>query len=134
MAFILQAKKEHIKILNIFSEIEAIGLSDIDKVFKLLTTSSEYIIDHLEKENDILYPTLNASKDTETLYITSQFEFEMKSIAIDVMGFFDDYHSTNDIKCKSDAYLEDLSKIVNSLKIRIAKEEETLYTLFPKDK
>jgi hemerythrin-like domain-containing protein len=133
MSFISQIKEEHTKILGVLNEIEKIGVSDVDSVFKLLKTSAEYIISHLEKENTILYPTLLQAEDSKTVNIANDFKLDMKILSMDIMNFFDDYKHTTCIENNTTAYLEDLSRIIINLKTRIEKEEKTLYPLFIED-
>jgi iron-sulfur cluster repair protein YtfE (RIC family) len=133
MSPITEMKDEHTQIIDRLLEIQKIGVSDIEKAFKLLRTSATYIVYHLEKENNFLYPALNKSKDTETLYITSQMEYDMKSISIDVMYFFDEYKNIDDIKQDTYTYLESLNRIIVDLKKRMKKEDEILYPLLSEE-
>jgi hypothetical protein len=124
-------KVEHSKILALLNEVKKLGIHSEDGRSKLISAKN-YLLEHLNKENERLYPVLKKEAEhNKTL------QDELDIFAIDpeylsrvVLEFFDDY-SGGAIDKDFQINFESLYAALNA---RIRNEEEALYEEYEKIK
>ncbi len=124
-------KVEHSKILALLNEVKKLGIHSEDGRSKLISAKN-YLLEHLNKENERLYPVLKKEAEhNKTL------QDELDIFAIDpeyltrvVLEFFDDY-SGGAIDKDFQINFESLYAALNA---RIWNEEEALYEEYEKIK
>jgi len=124
-------KIEHSKILALLNEVKKLGIHSEEGRSKLISAKS-YLLEHLNKENERLYPVLKKEAEhNKTL------QDELDIFAIDpeylsrvVLEFFDDY-SGGAIDKDFQINFESLYAALNA---RIRNEEEALYQEYEKVK
>ncbi len=124
-------KIEHSKILALLNEVKKLGIHS-DEGRAGLISAREYLLEHLNKENEQLYPVLR--KEAEH---NKSLQNELDIFAIDpeyltrvVLEFFDDY-SGGAIDKDFQINFESLYAALNA---RIRNEEEALYQEYEKIK
>jgi hypothetical protein len=124
-------KVEHSKILALLNEVKKLGIHSEEGRSKLISAKS-YLLKHLSKENERLYPVLK--KEAEH---NKSLQNELDIFAIDpeyltrvVLEFFDDY-SGGAIDKDFQINFESLYAALNA---RIRNEEEALYQEYEKIK
>lgn len=121
MPLITTLKKEHRAIQTLMEELMQMGISSETRHSKLLK-SKALILDHLRKEDELLYPAL--ARVSEAQGLADQYQADMKAISKDVLEFYEKY--SDDIE-DSMAFVADMGRILGALKIRIDEEETLLY-------
>jgi hypothetical protein len=124
-------KVEHSKILALLNEVKKLGIHSEEGRSRLIS-AKESLVEHLNKENEQLYPVLRKEAEhNKTL------QNELDIFAIDpeyltrvVLEFFDDY-SGGAIDKDFQINFESLYAALNA---RIRNEEESLYEEYEKIK
>tara|TARA_B100001964_G_C14024165_1_gene505263 strand:- start:4 stop:402 length:399 start_codon:yes stop_codon:yes gene_type:complete len=124
LALIEEFKREHSGILAILNEVKKLGIHSPEGRSKLIT-AKEFLLEHLNKENEQLYPVLRkGAKHNKDL------QNELDIFAIDpqyltrvVHEFFDDYSGGDTDK----DFQINFESLFASLNARIRNEEESLY-------
>jgi hypothetical protein len=124
-------KVEHSKILALLNEVKKLGIHSEEGRSRLIS-AKESLVEHLNKENEQLYPVLrNEAEHNKSL------QNELDIFAIDpeyltrvVLEFFDDY-SGGAIDKDFQINFESLYAALNA---RIRNEEESLYEEYEKIK
>jgi hypothetical protein len=124
-------KVEHSKILALLNEVKKLGIHSEEGRSRLIS-AKESLVEHLNKENEQLYPVLRKEAEhNKTL------QNELDIFAIDpeyltrvVLEFFDDY-SGGAIDKDFQINFESLYAALNA---RIRNEEEALYEEYEKIK
>ncbi len=123
-ALIEEFKREHSEILAILNEVKKLGIHSQEGRSKLIS-AKEYLLKHLNKENNQLYPVLK--KEAEH---NKDLQNELDIFAIDpeyltrvVHEFFDDYSEGDTDK----DFQINFESLFASLNARIRNEEESLY-------
>jgi hypothetical protein len=124
-------KIEHSKILALLNEVKKLGIHSEEGRSRLIS-AKESLMEHLNKENEQLYPVLR--KEAEN---NKSLQNELDIFAIDpeyltrvVLEFFDDY-SGGAIDKDFQINFESLYAALNA---RIRNEEESLYEEYEKIK
>ncbi len=123
-ALIEEFKKEHSKIIETLNEVKKLGIHSKEGRSTLIY-AKEHLLEHLNKENEQLYPVLRKEAEhNKTL------QNELDIFAIDpeyltrvVHEFFDDYSGGDTDK----DFQINFESLFASLKARIRNEEEALY-------
>ena len=123
-ALIEEFKREHSGILAILNEVKKLGIHSPEGRSKLIS-AKEFLLEHLNKENEQLYPVLRkGAKHNKDL------QNELDIFAIDpqyltrvVHEFFDDYSGGDTDK----DFQINFESLFASLNARIRNEEESLY-------
>lgn len=113
-------RKEHEDLLDLLKDMRALGLNSEEGRQKFFEAKA-LILDHLKKEDELIYPTLKQHPGWAEM--SSHFSEEMMGLAPAVLGFFEKYESEN----ISPDYSKDLGRLMGQLKQRISKEEMALY-------
>ena len=123
-ALIEEFKKEHSAIIAILKEVKKLGIHSEEGRTKLMS-AKEYLLEHLQKENEQLYPVLR--KEAEH---NNTLQNELDIFAIDpeyvsrVVSEFFDIYSAGAIDKDFQINFESLFAALNA---RIRNEEEALY-------
>ncbi len=123
-ALIEEFKKEHSEIMAILKEVKKLGIHSEEGRSKLMS-AKEYLLEHLHKENEQLYPVLRKeAKHNRTLKAELDiFAIDPEYVSRVVLEFFDKY-SGGAIDKDFQINFESLFAALNA---RIRNEEEALY-------
>ncbi len=123
-ALIEEFKKEHSEILALLNEVKQLGIHSPEGRSKLIS-AKEYLLEHLNKENEQLYPVLNkeAESNKELQNELDMFAIDPEQLTNVVHEFFDDYTGGDTDK----DFQINFQSLVASLNARIRNEEESLY-------
>jgi predicted restriction endonuclease len=122
--FIDDLKKEHAEIKDSLQEISEMDLHSKEARSKLMEMK-EIFINHIQKEDDEMYPRLKeASSDDEHLMnVLKYFEDEIKLISQFVSIFFNKFSN----KTASEGFEREFRLISSTLIKRIDQEEEVFF-------
>ncbi len=123
-ALIEEFKKEHSVIMAILNEVKKLGIHSEEGRSKLISAKG-YLLEHLNKENEQLYPVLKkeAEHNKNLQNELDIFALEPEYLSRVVLEFFDDY-SGGAIDKDFQINFESLYAALNA---RIRNEEESLY-------
>ncbi len=123
-ALIEEFKKEHSKILETLNEVKKLGIHSEEGKSKLIS-AKEHLLEHLKKENELLYPVLikEAKHNSDLKTELDIFAIDPEYLTRVVHEFFDDY-SVGDTDKDFQINFESLFASRNA---RIRNEEESLY-------
>ena len=127
-AFIDELKGEHLAISDCLLKAVQVGIES--KQGKgLIISAKQRLLDHLAKEDKLLYPTLRkaAKNDPKIQKIYDRYAREMEEISESVLVFFTLYESE---QSNNDNFQSDCNNIINALSKRIAREEAVLYKIY----
>jgi hypothetical protein len=117
-------KIEHSKILALLNEVKKLGIHS-DEGRAGLISAREYLLEHLNKENEQLYPVLRKKAEHN-----KNLQNELDIFAIDpdyltrvAIEFFDEYSGGDTDK----DFQINFESLIASLNARIRNEEEALY-------
>ncbi|MES0490018.1 MAG: hemerythrin domain-containing protein [Leptospirales bacterium] len=122
-----ELKKDHERIYTEISDAKKLGIST-EAGKKLLLSIKTDLINHLKKEDELLYPKLKelAQSDEGIKKTLDTFAKDMEGITTSAMEFFDKYtHQSSDIE-----FFKDIGRFLAALTDRIRKEENTLYRIY----
>jgi hypothetical protein len=124
-------KVEHSKILALLNEVKKLGIHSEEGRSRLIS-AKESLVEHLNKENEQLYPVLRKEAEhNKTLQNELDiFAIEPEYLTRVVLEFFDDY-SGGAIDKDFQINFESLYAALNA---RIRNEEEALYEEYEKIK
>ena len=117
-------KKEHSEILQMLNEVKKLGIHSEEGRFKLLS-AKEYLLEHLNEENEQLYPVLRkkAEHNKNLKKELDMFAIDPEHLTSVVHEFFEDYSGGNTDK----DFQINFESLFVSLNARIRNEEESLY-------
>ncbi|MGL4370675.1 MAG: hemerythrin domain-containing protein [Spirochaetota bacterium] len=125
MNLIETLKQEHCEILSLVNAFKKGQGFPSKKWREALFSAKKLFIEHLEKEDDILYPALRKTgiSDKATSEMTEKFISEMKDISRTVISFLDRYA----VEQSGPDFSRDYANIVSVLEKRISEEESVLF-------
>ncbi|MDH5185153.1 MAG: hemerythrin domain-containing protein, partial [Gammaproteobacteria bacterium] len=117
-------KNEHDKIVGVFGQIEKHGISS-DEGRKLLLSIKSELLQHLEKEDEQLYPVLFKEAETDSLLSQDldRYSEEIHGLYKEALDFFDKYSSNG----KNIEFAQDFRKLFSIIAFRIYKGESIFY-------
>ena len=123
-ALIEEFKKEHSEIIAILKEVKKLGIHSEEGRSKLMS-AKEYLLEHLKKEDERLYPALKmeANHNKTLKKELDMFAMDPEYVSRVVLEFFDKY-SGGAIDKDFQINFESLFAALNA---RIRNEEEALY-------
>ncbi len=123
-ALIEEFKKEHSKILETLNEVKKLGIHSEEGRSKLIS-AKEYLLKHLNKENEQLYPVLRkeAEHNKNLKNELDMFAIDPQHLTSVVHEFFEDYSGGDTDK----DFQINFESLFASLNTRIRNEEESLY-------
>lgn len=126
-----ELKKEHEVIVNVLSKVNRLGISTKEGQSELIN-AKKGLLEHLKKEDDLLYPVLHKeAENDESLQRTLKFfATEMEKITVFVLDFFSKYEKGG----SGLEFSKDYGRLFSSLQSRINKEESMLYKAYNKIK
>ena len=126
-----ELKLDHKVISRILSDIKQIGILPLERM-ELLNRSKDKLLNHLSKEDTLLYPALieQAKHDPTFKQTLDTFGREMDQITQVVTEFYSKYSDHQNVVKPS--FTVDLSKLITALKNRIMKEEVAIYKAYEK--
>lgn len=126
MDIIKELKEEHKKILLIFNEIEKV--SSVDEKKGKIKELRTFMVEHLKKEDEHVYPGLAKCKNKKAVQLGDLFSDAMNKYAKEFLGVVDN------ILNQEDEISEDLilayELITDKIKDRIIVEETILFPAF----
>lgn len=120
-------EREHEQLLDIFNQVTDTGIGT-DEGKRKLNEARDLLIEHIQKEDDELYPTLEqrAENDPDVGQTLNRFKDGMEDISDDAMNFFDTY--TGDETGMQ--FAKDAGNLLAQLKMRMRREENRLFPLY----
>ena len=117
-------KKEHSEIMAILNEVKKLGIHSEEGRSKLMS-AKEYLLEHLRKENDHLYPVLRKTAEHNRVLSTELdiFALDPEYVSRVVLEFFDGYSGGTTDK----DFQINFESLLTTINARIRNEEETLY-------
>ncbi len=117
-------KKEHSEIIGILNDVKKLGIHSEEGRSKLMS-AKEYLLEHLRKENEQLYPVLRKKAEDNGILKDEldMFAMDPEYVSRVVLEFFDKY-SGGTIDKDFQINFESLFAALNA---RIRNEEESLY-------
>ena len=128
-ALINEFKKDHTKILDTLKEIKELGVLSEEGQAKLIS-AKESLLEHLKKEDELLYPFLRkeAEHNVKLKEILDVFAMDMENVSRVVMDFFDKY--SEDVI--DSAVTDEFEQLFAAFRNRIRHEEDILYEEYEK--
>lgn len=122
-----ELKKEHTVIVDILNEVSKLGITTKEGQRKLLD-AKQGLLAHLKKEDDRLYPVLKtaAEKNPALKQTLDLFAQDMAGISKAAIDFFAKYSQGG----SGLEFARDIGALFTTLKSRIRKEEDILYSEF----
>ena len=117
-------KKEHSEIIAILKEVKKLGIHSEEGRSRLLS-AKEYLLEHLRKENEQLYPVLRKKAEHNGILKDEldMFAMDPEYVSRVVLEFFDKY--SGGVIDKD--FQINFESLVAALNARIRNEEEALY-------
>ena len=128
-ALIDEFKKDHSKIIDTLKEIKELGVLSEEGQAKLISVK-ESLLEHLKKEDELLYPVLKkeAEHNKKLKELLDVFAVDMENVSKVVMEFFDKYSETVTDSTAPSAFEDLLAAFRN----RLRNEEDILYKEYEK--
>ncbi len=117
-------KKEHSEIIAILNEVKKLGIHSEEGRSKLMS-AKEYLLEHLRKENEQLYPVLRKKAEHNGILKDEldMFAMDPEYVSRVVLEFFDKYSGGTIDK----DFQINFESLIAALNARIRNEEEALY-------
>ncbi|MEN8119185.1 MAG: hemerythrin domain-containing protein [Bacteroidota bacterium] len=124
---IKELKAEHKKIVQTFNKVNELGIGSKKGQNELLAVK-QYLLDHLKKEDEYIYPFLKeaAKKNVYIKQTLKSFADDMDKISALAIDFFDKYTQGGE----GMEFEKDFDSFCSKLSMRIRKEETVLYDLY----
>jgi iron-sulfur cluster repair protein YtfE (RIC family) len=125
-AIIDQLKKDHVTMLKVADEMAAKPKPSPAEIKTFIATLKSSILAHIKKEDDQLYPRLKTLAETNPALKSklNLFSDEMTKVSGAALAFIDKYAQGNE----SEKFAAEYAKFLYTLKTRMRREEESLYT------
>ena len=123
-ALIDEFKKDHLEIIDTLKEIKELGVLSEEGQAKLIS-AKESLLEHLRKEDELLYPVLKkeAEHNEKLKELLDVFAKDMENVSRVVMDFFDKY--SEDVI--DSAVTDEFEHLFAAFRNRIRHEEDILY-------
>ena len=123
-ALIDEFKKDHSEIIDTLKEIKELGVLSEEGQAKLIS-AKESLLEHLRKEDELLYPVLRkeAEHNEKLKELLDVFAKDMENVSRVVMDFFDKY--SEDVI--DSAVTDEFEQLFAAFRNRIRHEEDILY-------
>jgi len=123
-ALIDEFKKDHSEIIDTLKEIKELGVLSEEGQAKLIS-AKESLLEHLKKEDELLYPVLRkeAEHNEKLKELLDVFAKDMENVSRVVMDFFDKY--SEDVI--DSAVTDEFEHLFAAFRNRIRHEEDILY-------
>jgi len=123
-ALIDEFKKDHSEIIDTLKEIKELGVLSEEGQAKLIS-AKESLLEHLRKEDELLYPVLRkeAEQNEKLKELLDVFAKDMENVSRVVMDFFDKY--SEDVI--DSAVTDEFEHLFAAFRNRIRHEEDILY-------
>lgn len=122
MSLITHLKNEHQEIFRHLEKCLTLGLSDEGR--KSLKQARSLVVAHLAREDNTLYPQMQAHAETKAL--ATSFATEMKDISKEVLTFFDALERGE----SGLDFARRMGSTIAHLRQRMTREEIRLYSAF----
>lgn len=123
-SLIHQLKQEHAAIMHLLKKVAKLGVTN-GQALKELISAKTLLLEHLRKEDELLYPVLRASAgmDPALMHTIDRFADDMDVVSAEAIAFFDKYSTGG----HSLEFSGDFGFLAVCLESRIRKEEAILY-------
>ncbi len=123
-ALIDEFKKDHSEIIDTLKEIKELGVLSEEGQAKLIS-AKESLLEHLKKEDELLYPVLRkeAEHNEKLKELLDVFAKDMENVSRVVMDFFDKY--SEDVI--DSTVTDEFEHLFAAFRNRIRHEEDILY-------
>lgn len=121
---ISELKAEHQFLATRLKIVRSIGIKSVEGR-DLLIAAKSCFLDHLKKEDEQLYPSLNkASENNEELKKSlSLFSEDLNNVTHIILDFFEKYTNT----CSGEEFEKDFEQFYLAFAQRVSREERVLY-------
>ncbi|MGM0593186.1 MAG: hemerythrin domain-containing protein [Pseudomonadota bacterium] len=128
-----ELKQDHLEMVDVLTQIRKVGPGSQEGQ-ALLHQAKDKLMEHLQKEDDQLYPALRkAAEDDPALKKTlSFFSRDLEKVSGVVGDFFEKYGDSEIDAKKKMQLASDFGALLTGLEIRIRKEETALYPEYEK--
>lgn len=125
-------RSEHVEILAVVEEMQhLLTPSAVTKksaiLEELVTELTRLTLAHLLQEDRFLYQEMLLSAHDETRALAQQHVASMGNIAENLRDYVRSWQSSEQIKADPAAFCDDTKRILETLEIRIGREEKLLY-------
>jgi rubrerythrin len=122
-----ELKFEHAKITKALNEVVSIGIGTDEGKEKLMKAKT-MLLQHLQKEDEHLYPKLEkaAEEDSQIRHTLESFAKDMEAISKFALDFFEKYEKGGE----GLEFAKEFGHLYTSLSMRIRREENYLYKIF----
>lgn len=122
-----ELKGDHVTLLQTIKEIKALRIGSDEANQKLMAVKSG-LLNHLKKEDELLYPKLNkiAESDEIVKKRLEAFAADMDQISAKALAFFEKYETAG----TGIDFFKDVGQLFAILAERIRKEEAIIYPLY----
>jgi hypothetical protein len=119
-----ELKKQHVAILQIFGEIQSLGIESKEGQAKMQAAKTG-LLAHLGKEDKEFYPVMRKAAETDNRLrmLLRDFAQDMEKISGFALKFFDKYAGGG----SGIEFAKDFATLASTLKSRISREETILY-------
>ncbi len=117
-------RKDHAKIGAALEQVRQLGIGTAGGR-EALFAARKMLLDHLDRENRVLYPALrrHAERDSGLQRLLADFASEMEQVAPLALAFFDKYT----VASSGLDFARDFGRLAAELGRRITREENLLY-------
>jgi iron-sulfur cluster repair protein YtfE (RIC family) len=117
-------QREHVQIAVALEQVRQLGIGSA-RGRESLFAARRLLLDHLERENRILYPALrrHAERDRALRRLLDDFASEMEQVAAQAAAFFEAYSADS----AGLDFARDFGRLVADLGRRVHREETLLY-------
>ena len=121
---IKELKAEHQQLTMILQKVKKLGIITSETKM-LLSESKQSLLDHIKKEDDLLYPVMyqQAEHDPKLAVILKIFGQDLEKLAAQVLAFYEKYEQES----KETDFSKDFTQFFATLSNRIGKEESILF-------
>lgn len=132
MLFTTQMRSEHDLLLALTDDLELVCSAPrpdgLTPLLILLERFIQLLQVHLLREDSILYPNMLGGNDPEAATVAATFQAELGSLDAHVAQFESEW-TTSEISSRWPTFCEDISILLQELRLRIERENEELYPL-----
>ncbi len=123
-ALIDEFKKDHSEIIDTLKEIKELGVLSEEGQAKLIS-AKESLLEHLKKEDELLYPVLKkeAEHNEKLKELLDVFAKDLENVSRVVMDYFDKYSEEVIVSAVTDEF----EHLFAAFRNRIRHEEDILY-------
>jgi len=121
---------QHNNLKKILLEIKKLSTKDnpdYSAIIKKQETFKKLLTEHLDTENNILYPRILKEYNKKNISGIKSLIYEMKEIETNVNNFLEKYKTSSIIQKQINQYIPELIDIIETFSIRMESEKDALF-------